>query len=64
MRILAAESRLFEVREGTTCSGLLEVAGIDAGAALAVLLNGRNAEAGKALGQGDVISIFPPVTGG
>ena len=53
-----------EVLEGTTCSGLLEMAGIDADKALAVLLNGRNADAGKVLGQGDVISVFPPVAGG
>jgi molybdopterin converting factor small subunit len=64
LRVLKGASMEFEVREGTTCSGLLDMAGIDVDRVLAVLLNGRYAEAGVELGQGDVISIFPPVAGG
>ena len=56
--------RRLRVQEGTTCAKLLEMAGIEPGRTLVVLLNGRYAEAGVELSQGDVVSVFPPVAGG
>ncbi|HLB24866.1 MAG TPA: MoaD/ThiS family protein [Nitrospirota bacterium] len=53
-----------EVEEGITCAEALETAGIDAKKTLVVLLNGRHAEPGRRLSEGDIISIFPPVAGG
>ena len=53
-----------EVTEGTTCAGLLDMAGVDRGRALVVLIDGRYAEPERPLRQGEVVSVFPPVAGG
>ncbi len=52
------------VAPGTTADALMGLAGIDRGRALMVLVNGRYAAPGRALADGDVVSVFPPVAGG
>jgi len=53
-----------EVEQGTTTEGLLDMAGVGRGRTLIVLVNGRYAEPGRALADGDAVSVFPPVAGG
>jgi molybdopterin converting factor small subunit len=53
----------FEVTDGYTCAGLMELIGIG-GRTLVVLVNGRHAEPDRELVHGDVVAVFPPVAGG
>lgn len=50
-----------DLPEGVTREELFEMAGIAVHEPLAVLVNGRHAEPGSALEDGDVVSVFPPV---
>ncbi|MFN2228024.1 MAG: MoaD/ThiS family protein [Anaerolineae bacterium] len=52
------------VPSGSTVSDLLAGLPIPAGDVFTFFVNGRHAERGQALQEGDVISIFPAVGGG
>lgn len=47
--------------DGVTTAELLDMAGMAVEGTLAVLVNGRYAEPGLKLADGDVVSVFPPV---
>lgn len=57
------KSRAFELPEGTTVGALIESLGLPAEPRV-LFVNGRHAEDGTVLCEGDRLAIFPPVAGG
>lgn len=54
-----------EVEEGTTIAGLLERLGISSGQVHLVMVNDdMETDRNRAVGEGDLITVFPPVAGG
>jgi molybdopterin synthase sulfur carrier subunit len=52
------------VELGTTARELLQRIEISPEAVAVLLINGRHAELGQQLQEGDVIAFFPPIAGG
>ena len=50
--------------EGINGVAVMEALGIQPSAVAIYLINGKNADTGAELSEGDVISLFPPVGGG
>jgi len=57
-------SAMVEAPAGTTLSEFLARMGVDCNRSLVVLKNGRYAPPESELVDGDVVSVFPPLTGG
>jgi molybdopterin converting factor small subunit len=53
-----------DVPEGSAIRDVARSFGIPDGTALVALLNGREAEPGQPLREGDVVTLFPPLAGG
>ncbi|MBI5441619.1 MAG: MoaD/ThiS family protein [Deltaproteobacteria bacterium] len=53
-----------ELPEGTTVAKALEKFGVPEGKPRILLVNGRHAQPGQELREGDLLSVFPPVAGG
>jgi molybdopterin converting factor small subunit len=53
-----------EVPEGGTVRDVLNSLGVPEDKPRILLVNGRHAEIGQVLNDGDVLSVFPPVAGG
>ncbi|HOC46126.1 MAG: MoaD/ThiS family protein [Syntrophorhabdaceae bacterium] len=59
----------FEVRdeqfaEGTTVHDVMKKYGLTKKQVLLILINGRHAEDGTPLADGDTVALFPPIGGG
>jgi molybdopterin converting factor small subunit len=53
-----------DVPEGSRVARVLEILSIPSGEERVILLNGRPADDGSALHEGDRLVLFPPVAGG
>ena len=58
------KTAILEIPEGTTVKGILEEMKIPEKIPKILLVNGRNAEMAHVLGEGDTLSVFPPIAGG
>jgi molybdopterin converting factor small subunit len=58
------EKDLWKVTEKTTVAQVLEILRIPLEEAKVLLINGKKAELGRALAEGDVLHVFPPMCGG
>jgi sulfur carrier protein len=56
--------QLLELREESTAEEVISLLRIKREEVAILLINGRDGAFDKALSQGDIISIFPPVGGG
>ena len=53
-----------EVAEGATVGDVLGQFGVPEDKPRILLVNGRHADVGQILREGDLVSVFPPVAGG
>lgn len=53
-----------DVTEGSTVADVASVLGIPADLSRIVLVNDRDADEGRRLASGDVVTLFPPLAGG
>ena len=53
-----------ELDDGATVRELLERAGIPPSKVAVVLVDGRHAELGQPLHDGETVAVFPPIAGG
>jgi len=58
------ESATFEVPDGSTVRQLVSSLGIPDAIPAITLVNGRDADPGQVLRDGDVLAMFPPLAGG
>jgi sulfur carrier protein ThiS len=58
-----AQGRQFtvEVQSGGRVSDVMRLVGLPEGAAAVVLVNGEHIEGDAAVGEGDTVSVFPPI---
>jgi len=57
-------SRLLEVAEGTTITGLIKGLKLPVDKVKMIFLNGLHATGDEVLNDGDRVGVFPPVAGG
>ncbi len=55
---------VLDVPDGSTAADVARGLGIPAGFERVLLVNGREAEPGRALAPGDVLDLYPPLAGG
>jgi molybdopterin converting factor small subunit len=55
---------LLDLPDGATVASLLSALGVPDDLPLITLVNGQDAEPGRDLMDGDVLSVFPPLSGG
>jgi sulfur carrier protein ThiS len=55
---------VLELPAGSTVAGLVTVLGIPSGMPYIALVNGEEAPDGRALDDGDAVTLFPPLAGG
>jgi sulfur-carrier protein len=60
----SAGSTMLDIAEGSTVGDLADVLGIPADLARIILVNDEEADEGRRLGSGDVVTLFPPLAGG
>lgn len=58
------DSALLDVAEGSTVGDVAVALGIPADLSRIVLVNDEDAEEGRTLRAGDVVTLFPPLAGG
>ena len=58
------ESATIDVPEGTTAGHVVHRLGIPDAAPRVMLVNGRDADPGEPLRDGDALTLFPPLAGG
>lgn len=58
------DSALLDVAEGSTVNDVAAALGIPADLSRIVLVNDEDAEEGRILRTGDVVTLFPPLAGG
>ena len=56
--------QVFELVEGKTPGDVITLLGIEESEVAILLVNGRDGQFDKALVEGDLIALFPPVGGG
>ena len=56
--------QIFELEQGKTPEDVIAVLGIEKSEIAIFLVNGRDGQFDKALIEGDLIALFPPVGGG
>ena len=68
LHLSSPEKRLegdkWEIPEGESVAGVLKRLGLPKGEDKILLVNGRHVREGKVLEDGDVLYIFPPLSGG